>query len=129
MKTLSRVIDAPSSLSVVPSVSDGFGAPHVEITDSEYHYVVAERGIECERRRTSNIDELLYWILGSITFDMACTYELSHRNPTKDFRRLLFAHQLELVRKLDSGWAERRSGEIDAILAKHPFDDPSGIGG
>ena len=84
------------------------GSPHVEVLDGLY-YVVTERGEELQRRSTHEADELLYWLLQGVTFSLACDFELRHRVPGQDFRRILFTKQLELLRGLDPAGAEESS--------------------
>jgi len=74
---------------------------------------------------TLDEDELLYWIFEGITFGMAGRYELQHRVPYQDFRRILFEHQLELIAKLNTKWKERREFEQKETLSRHPFHDQS----
>ncbi len=116
-------INAPSHLLSVRSSSDGFGTPHIEIKKKEYNYVISERGTEFERRQTKNLDKLLYWIFKSIVFNIASEYELEHRKPNEDFRRQLFAKQIELMEKLDSKFAFWEKEDLEKILKEHPFDD------
>jgi hypothetical protein len=99
------------------------GSPHVEVSDDLYHYVVTERGEELERRSTPHADELLYWLLQGVTFSLSCDFELRHRVVGKDFRRLLFAKQLELLRGLSLDWERKRAKEIERTLQQHPFED------
>ena len=99
------------------------GEAHVEIVDDGYHYVVTERGTEPERRITADEDEMLYWLLSYVIFDLASGLELKNRVKGQSFRRLLFAKELELMGCLNPSWAERKSREIEAVLAKHPYDD------
>ncbi len=99
------------------------GSPHVEVSDGVYHYVVTERGEELQRRTTHDADELLYWLLQDVTFSLASDFELRHRVPGQDFRRILFTKQLELLRGLDPAWGQRREREIDRTLHHHPFND------
>lgn len=99
------------------------GSPHVEFADGEFHYVVTERGSEFERRSTEDIDEILYWLVYDLTFWMAVAHEVKHRIPDQDFRRVLFAHQIELMKKADQHFAERLELKIAETLAKNPFLD------
>jgi hypothetical protein len=99
------------------------GGPHVERVGDAYVYAVWERGTELERRVTQDPDELLYWLVSALTFEMACQYELSHRVPGKDSRRPLFEKQLELLRLVNQAWSERKQIEFNAILREHPFSD------
>jgi hypothetical protein len=94
----------------------------VQRTDA-YHYIIEERGLERERRTTTDIDELLYWIFSSATFSMACDWELRHRCEGEDFRRRLFAKQEELLGGLSPEWAAREANRHRDILRRHPFRD------
>ena len=100
------------------------GSPHVEVSNDFYYYVVTERGSEIERRSTPDADELLYWLLQGVTFSLACDFELRHRVAGQDFRRLLFAKQLELLHELSPDWERKRASEIDHSLRQHPFSNP-----
>jgi hypothetical protein len=97
--------------------------PHIEVDARGYHYVVVERGSELRRDTTSNLDELFYHVFESITFSLACDYELAHRVLGHDSRRLLFARQIELLSTLSSSWAKRESLDHQRILGQHPFND------
>jgi hypothetical protein len=102
--------------------SRDFGDAHIEI-DDRYHWVTVERGRELERRTTADLDELLYWIFSSITWDLASAYEMNHRRGGVDTRRLLFAKHIELLDGLDIAWGSRKWAELAAIVAQHPFAD------
>ncbi len=109
---------------VVHTTPQHNGSPHAEVVDGRYHYVVTERGRELERRIAENEDEMLYWLVSDLVFGLATKYELEHRVPDKDFRRLLFAREIELMEKVNPEWAERTRQKIRNILAKHPYNDP-----
>jgi hypothetical protein len=98
------------------------GSPHVEVSDA-YYFVVRERGVELSRRRTSDLDELLYWILEGLASSIAWDFELRHRREGKDPRRQGFAKQVELLATLSPDWAERKRAEQAEILKRHPFRD------
>ena len=99
------------------------GSAHVEVTTDSYQYVVTERGTEFERRRTTDADELLFWLMCDVTFSLASEYELRHRVSGRDFRRLLFQRQIDLLGQLNADWSERKRREIERVLAAHPYDD------
>jgi hypothetical protein len=98
------------------------GAPHVEIGDA-YHYVMCERGTEFTRQTTTDVDELLYWIARDLTFWRAVDHELRNRVDGKDFRRILFQHQRELMERFGEDWSRRLEAEHEGTLASHPFVD------
>jgi hypothetical protein len=70
-KELGRKINAPKEFLRINSQPTGFGDPHIEIDKEGYHYVVWERDKELERRKTQDLDELLFWLLDDLTFKMA----------------------------------------------------------
>lgn len=120
---LAARIDAPAG--ALPSFGrtrDG-GHPHVEVHGGAYHLVTVERGCEQERRRTPDLDELLYWIFADVTHQLAFAHELQHRVAGQDCRRIAFAKQLELLGRLGPAFAQRRGDEIDRVLRRHPYDD------
>jgi hypothetical protein len=62
-----------------------------------------------------------------VTFAIECSYELKHRIYGKDFRRIMFIHQEELLSQLNQSWGERRRLEHEQILKRSPFDDYGSI--
>lgn len=123
VKQLARRIDAPADLTAVRTQPSYFGDPYIEADGSLYHYLVSERGEVFEHRTTADLDELLYWVIKAITFDMATEYEVRHREPRRDFRRLLFRTDVGLMHGIKPAWAQRLQTEYDAILARSPFHD------
>jgi hypothetical protein len=100
--------------------------PFIEVSSTyhaTYHWVVVERDIELQRRTTSNVDQLLYWIFEAVTFSMASNFEMQNRRPKEDSRRLLFQQQLELLGMIDAGWRTKREAEVGAVLLSNPFRD------
>jgi hypothetical protein len=97
------------------------GSQHVEIVGGQYHLIATERGLELARRKTNDKNELLYWLVADTAFWQAVDFELKNRVEGQDGRRLIFARQLELLEKVNAGWAQIRRKEIDTILAENPF--------
>jgi hypothetical protein len=124
---LAERIGAPQNSLPTYGYSTQTGCPHIEVDSRGYHYVVAERGNEFMRHTTLDLDELLYDIFQSVTFGIACTYELDHRINDRDSRRIYFERQEQLLSQLNSSWGERRRFEHGQILRQHPFDDFSSI--
>ena len=122
---LARLIGASGTALPTFGHSDDGARPHVEVDARGYHFVVVERGQELERFTTGDLDALLCRVFESATFELACGYELAHRVEGRDFRRLLFQHQVELLARLSPGWAEREAADHARILQAHPFDDAS----
>jgi len=100
--------------------------PHVEVDARGLHLVTVERGQETERFTTPDLDALLERIAVGAAFGMACTWELRHRVPRRDVRRLIFARQVEILRRVSDAWADGEAERHAAILRTHPFDDLAG---
>jgi hypothetical protein len=120
---LAEKINSPSSLLPTFGRTEDGARPHIEFDNRGFHYVVVERGNELERRTSSVKDQLIYWIFSSVTFSMACEYELHNRVPNQDFRRLLFKKQIELMRQVRPEFAKDLETEQKRILVRHPYDD------
>ena len=99
------------------------GSTHIEMSGNTYAYVITERGEEFERRTTMNDDDILYWIVSDMTREMASEYELSHRMPNADSRRILFQKHVELLGSVRHEWQARKQAEYATVLERHPFDE------
>ena len=125
---LAKKINAPNYLLPTFSFSIGDATPNIEVDNlGLYHYVISERGNEYERKITSDLNDLLYWIFSVVTFSMACDYELKNRIEDKDSRRIIFAKQVELLGLLRKDWEEKERKEHESILLNSPFDDLAGL--
>jgi Immunity protein 63 len=98
------------------------GTPHIEIAEA-YFFVICERGSEYERRKTSDLEEILFWIFSSATFSLACEWELGNRIDGQDCRRQIFSKQEELLARLSAKWATREHADHLRILQQNPFND------
>ena len=99
------------------------GSHHIEIIDGEYNLVATERGIELERKKTNDPDEILYWLVSHTAFWKGVEHEFRNRIEEHDCRRIIFPKQMELLGLVDQNWAERCGREIAEILAEHPYTD------
>ena len=137
MKTLTEIqklaqelasrIDAPTNWLPTFSTPIGDATPNIEIDNSGvYHFVISERGTEYERKTTSDLSDLTYWIFAGVTFSMACDYELKNRVAGQDSRRIMFIKQEELLGLLNKDWEEKERKEHESILIYNPFDDLAG---
>jgi len=100
------------------------GVAYVEIKRRKYHWVFTERGIE-SREAFDCAEDLLFKVFSNITHNMASKFAASRPDKDTDFRRVMFAKQIELLGVIDCCWAARRSAEIDQILYHHhhPYRD------
>lgn len=113
----------PRDQLLLRTVSVGDGTPHLELQDTEFHYVIAERGFEFSRRKTVDLDEFLYWFFEVICSKLSFDYELHHRAEKKNSRRIAFARKMELMTSINSAWAANVQGDISNILASSPYSD------
>lgn len=113
----------PAYLFAVASSATHSGAPHVEISGNEYHFIVTERGSEFDRHKTKNVDDILYWFVEGDVGDLASTWELKNRVEGQDSRRLRFKKEIELLKVVNSEWAFRKEAELKKVLIEHPFND------
>ena len=125
---LASKIDAPSNL--LPSFGQQTwdAHPYIEVDSLGFmFYIISERGQEYERSMTDKIEDLLYRIFSTVTFTMACDYELKNRIEDKDCRRIMFEKQEELLGLLNNNWSQRQKDEHQSALKNHPFDDLAGL--
>jgi hypothetical protein len=125
---LAEKINAPTYLLPTFGSPIGDATPNIEVDNlGLYYFVISERGTEYERKTTSDLNDLMYWIFSGVTFSMACDYELKNRIEDKDSRRIIFAKQKELLGLLNKDWEERERKEHNSILINNPFDDLAGL--
>jgi len=103
--------------------SRDFGYSHVEVDKFSYHLVTVERGQELERKSTTELDELLYYIFLDATSDIAGNFELNNRIEDQDGRRIAFSKQIELMYLLSSDFGKKVELYLLKILEKYPYDD------
>ena len=121
---LGKKINAPEEYLLMRTKTDHFGYPHIEVKDGFYHFIVIDRGTVARHSQTKDIDLLLYWYFECAISEMASTYEINHKNPDQDFRRIWFARQIELMRILSPIWTQWLKKELDEVLGRVPFSDP-----
>jgi len=114
-------LDVHPSYRVFHTTPQHDGSPHVEQQGKEYHFVVTERGTEYERRKTTDPDEILYWLLDGVTQVAATNYELKHRIEGRDGRTIWFPYQEKLLFDFKTEWGIRKQQEHLRVLRDHPL--------
>ena len=109
--------------------------PYVEVHDGVIHWIVEERGKELQHRTTADLNELLHWVPLDPPSPRAQQWERGQRDrfPAGRDRRIGWtAKQIELLRGLDTEWAEQfregiptrfrgvRLEDVDAHPLSHP---------
>ncbi len=103
---------------------DGDEGSLLLIDEDGYYWAYYERGQDNGRgQRTRDVEELLYWFLLQTAVSIAHAYEFANRVEGPDFRRVVFAKELELLGRAGPEWRARREAEIAAMLAEDPWRD------
>ena len=123
IRAYGAMIDAPPQMLTVFTQPQGDGTPFVVVEEDGYRYIVEERGMIFEERKTKDVNLLMYWLMNSVIFKMACCYELANRESQRDPRRIIFAKELELFGIINKSWHQLKKSELDEILKNNPFDD------
>lgn len=88
----------------------------VEFRDGKYRHVVTERGTWLHVMETPRLDELLSWIALDITGNLANEEAFKvpgSENPANISHRQNLTRQVELLRMINSEWADARCTEIE----------------
>jgi hypothetical protein len=72
-----------------------------------YYFVVAERNTELVRRRTQDVDELLYWVFVAAAREYAAHSLAAPHGPADARLAWELAEQRRLLTRLDPAWAAR----------------------
>lgn len=110
--------------------------PYIRVHDGILHWIVEERGKELQHRTTGDLNELLHWVALDATRSMAVNWEIGQRDrfpAGRDTRIGWLAKQLELLRRLDTDWAEQFRAGIPALcpgvrledVDAHPLSNPA----
>lgn len=103
-----------------------FGGYHIEISDDgSISLIGTDRGIVTVRKKTNSLNELMFWVFSDFAYSKGWEYELKHRHPTDDSRRIVFPKALDFIEKISPEWRGRLKAEQEEILRNNPFrDDP-----
>ncbi|UOE44928.1 Imm63 family immunity protein [Agromyces larvae] len=111
----------------VDDVNRDAAYPFIEVDDGVHRYLAFERGRECLRRETTDLDELVFWVMDSHVHQIAWNaVPRTRRRPpgfTGDTRRLWFPEWEALMTALSPAWGERTRRRIDEILSRSPYHD------
>lgn len=116
---LGRLLVAPAHLLPTFGHNEDYARPEIRVSAHGYHWVIVERGQEIDHQVFQSLEELLFEIFSSITFSMACDYEVRHRVAAQDFRIVLFDKQVALLAQVDAGFAARCRDKANVYLRKN----------
>jgi len=106
VREFALIIYAPEDLIPTFGYSKQSGLPHVEISNKKYHLVVSENGKQISKESTNDPDELLFMIIHTISFSMACERIGSNTN-CENFRMRLFQAQKNIISKINPSYMYR----------------------
>ncbi|WP_133273784.1 Imm63 family immunity protein [Hymenobacter radiodurans] len=116
VSALGNLIDAPASSLPTFGRNEDFARPEIQVHNDGYHFIVVERGQELERRIFGQLEELLFHVFQKVTFEMACNHEVKNRIADQDSRILIFTKQLQLLKQIDKGFAEKQRVKCEFYL-------------
>lgn len=97
------------------------GSRHFEKDGEGWKVVTTERGSEFDHASLPSDEEALFLQTSDLTFSMACDYELAHRIESDDCRRMIAAHQIELMGKISSDWENRTKRKWAETFRNNPL--------
>ena len=91
--------------------------------ENGYHLRYIERGQIGEDRVTHSLLQITYWTIETGISEAAAEFELKHRVPNQDCRRISFAKELQYFQSIGPEYADLAKLEIDKYLNIAPFED------
>ena len=88
-----------------------------------YHFLYTEKGQIKEHKELDTLDDVLWNVLDIVIFEIAMDFAMKNRVSGKDFRRILFAKEIELYSKFGKKFLSKKKKEVDEILKKNPYID------
>ncbi|GAA3656375.1 immunity protein 63 of polymorphic toxin system [Lentzea atacamensis] len=84
------------------------GHPFIEVAEGPVYRLTAyERGKRLFTKETTELDEILYWAMYEVTWNMAYGYAVEHPVEGEEQRFTAFRRQEELLGTLNPAWVER----------------------
>ncbi len=89
----------------------------------KYHIVYIERGKVKEEKIIYQKEDVLWFVLEDIAFELTVQYALQNRSNDKDFRRALFKREIEIYSLFGEMFKQKKEKEIEEILKENPYND------
>lgn len=91
--------------------TDAWGGTYLKVKGFKVYYIVMERGKEIDRIGFDRLDDALYKVFDEITFTLAATCDEAKKAPNNEYRKIVFARQLELLEKINPKYADSKRRE------------------
>jgi hypothetical protein len=91
--------------------------------DISYHYIFTEKGEITSHKISDDLFEISYWIFDDQIFNISLKYATHHKKNDQDFRRILFAKEMELLGLIGESYRKRCEITVEEILKISPYND------
>ncbi|MDL2274480.1 immunity 63 family protein [Oscillospiraceae bacterium OttesenSCG-928-G22] len=89
-----------------------------------YHYrTFGDKGNLINKPVTQSLVEITYRAIYDNVFWISTTYEVRHRVPGQDFRRLMFSKEMEMYTAIGPEYRDICETYLSEILEEVPYDD------
>lgn len=114
---------ACSNLFFAEGTDDSIEGTYIFNKDNEYHILFTEKGKIRSDIVTSEEREVLWNALGILSTNIIIDFATQNRETGKDFRRNLFAKEIEIYSLFGKDFKKRKAEEIEDILKRNPYND------
>lgn len=91
--------------------------------DMSYHYIFTEKGEITSHKISDDLFEISYWIFDDQVFKISLKYATNHKKNNQDFRRILFAKEMELLGLIGENYRRKCEITVEEILKVSPYND------
>ena len=96
---------------------------YIYMENDKYYYVFTEKGKIREKKELVTEEEVLWYVLELVLFNVAMDYAIKNRKKGEDFRRILFKKEIELYSRFGENFKVRKVEAINRILESNPYID------
>lgn len=90
--------------------------PFIEIWQNAYYYICLQRGEDVFRKRTTDLNELIFMVMKDLTFEMSWEWVKLQPNLNTDLRIPAFVKQVELMSAINLEYGNRLNIELQKII-------------
>lgn len=96
---------------------------YIYMENDKYYYVFTEKGKIREKKELVTEEDVLWYVLEVVLFNVAMDYAIKNRKKGEDFRRILFKKEIELYSRFGEIFKMRKVEAINKILECNPYID------
>lgn len=101
-----------------------WGQPFYQVhPDGTFSYEAWDRGSPCMQRYTTDVDELMYWIVDDLASSLAqrAAMQVPDYMTVTESRRLWFPLWREWITAVNPNWGDRTARYLTELLAQFPY--------